>query len=112
MPRQGPRPHVWVSGPDPFRHKQHIAFLRQKAQANFRDEGWQFTFEQWLAVWGDLIEYRGRQKGSMTMVRIDYEKPWSPENARIVDRKEHSRVQLEVTRLKRQQLREQFEIKK
>jgi hypothetical protein len=48
----------------------------------------------------------------MTMVRIDYEKPWSPDNARIVDRKEHSRVQLEVTRLKRQQLREQFEIKK
>lgn len=101
MPRQGPRPHVWVTGPDPVRHKLYIAFLRQKAQANFRQEGWDFEFEDWLGVWGDNIQYRGRQKGSMTMVRKDYEKPWSKDNSRIVDRKEHSRVQLEMTRLKR-----------
>lgn len=101
MPRQGPRPHVWVTGPDPVRHKRYIAFLRQKAQANFRGEGWQFTFEEWLAVWGDQIELRGRERGSMTMVRIDYEYPWSKDNARIVDRMEHARVQQAVTVAKR-----------
>lgn len=101
MPRQGPRPHVWVSGPDPERHKRYLQWLQQRNQARFRGEEWELEFDDWLAIWGSNIQYRGRQKGSMTMVRIDYERPWSNTNARIVDRKEHSRVQLEVTRMKR-----------
>lgn len=101
MPRQGPRPNVWVSGPDPERHKRYLQWLQQRNQARFRGEEWELEFDDWLAIWGSNIQYRGRQKGSMTMVRIDYERPWSNTNARIVDRKEHSRVQLEVTRMKR-----------
>lgn len=112
MPRQGLRPHVWVSGPDPERHKRYLQWLQQKNQAQFRNEGWDFPFDDWLELWGDLIHYRGRKQGSMTMVRIDYTKPWHRDNARIVDRMEHSRVQREVIALKRTLAREQFEMKK
>jgi len=101
--KPGPRPNAWITGPDPVRHKRYIAFLRQKAQANFRDEGWNFTFDEWLAVWGENIVYRGRQRGTMTMVRVDYKQPWSKTNSRIVDRREHSRVQQAVTVAKRKQ---------
>jgi hypothetical protein len=93
MTRRGPNPNAWVSGPDPERHRRYLQWLQQKNQAQFRKEGWDFAFDDWLALWGDLIQYRGRQKGSMTMVRIDYDQPWSKDNARIVDRFEHAQVQ-------------------
>lgn len=96
-----PRPNAWITGPDPVRHKNYISFLRQKAQANFRNEGWQFTFEEWLDLWGDFISLRGRGRGCMTMVRVDYALPWSKDNARIVDRLEHARVQQAITNSKR-----------
>lgn len=91
--KRGLRPNVWVSGPDPERHRRYLQWLQQKNQAQFRNEGWDFAFDDWLEIWGDLIQYRGRKKGSMTMVRRDYDQPWSKDNARIVDRMEHAQVQ-------------------
>ena len=70
MPRSGTRPHVWVSGPDPERHRRYLQWLQQRNQAQFRGEGWDFAFDDWLNLWGDQIHLRGRQKGSMTMVQI------------------------------------------
>lgn len=101
MPVQGPKPNRWVSGPDPERHKRYLQWLQQRNQAQYRGEQWTLEFDDWLAIWGTNIQYRGRQKGSMTMVRIDYTQPWSKTNARIVDRLEHARVQNAVTQLKR-----------
>ena len=112
MPRQGQRPHVWRSGPDPERHKRYLQWLQQRNQAQFRGEPWELEFDDWLDIWGDLIQYRGRERGTMTMVRIDYTLPWSATNARIVDRIEHSRVQKQVQALKRRLAREQFQLKK
>lgn len=86
-------PHVWVSGPDPERHRRYLQWLQQKNQAQFRKEGWDFSFDDWLELWGDQIHLRGREKGSMTMVRRDYSLPWSKDNACIVDRIGHARVQ-------------------
>jgi len=105
MTRRGPNPNAWKSGPDPERHRRYLQWLQQKNQAQFRDEGWDLEFDDWLALWGTNIQYRGRQKGSMTMVRIDYEKPWSKTNACIVDRIGHARVQkiaMAVNRAKKQ----------
>jgi hypothetical protein len=112
MSRSGIRPHVWVSGPDPERHRRYLQWLQQRNQAQFRKEGWELEFDDWLDLWGTNIQYRGRKKGSMTMVRIRYDEPWSKLNARIVDRLEHSRVQREMIIAKRQELRQQFEMKK
>jgi hypothetical protein len=103
MPRRGLRPNAWVSGPDPERHKRYQQWLQQKNQAQFRKEGWDFAFDDWLDLWGTNIQYRGRKKGSMTMVRIDYDQPWSKLNARIVDRLEHAQVQQALNAKRRTQ---------
>lgn len=103
MPRKGIRPHVWVSGPDPERHKRYLQWLQQRNQAQFRGEVWNLEFDDWLMIWGDNIRYRGRQKGSMTMVRCDYDQPWSNTNARIVDRMEHAQVQQALTAKRRKE---------
>jgi hypothetical protein len=98
---RGPRPQVWITGPDPVLHKYYRAWLQQRNQAQFRKEGWDFTFEDWLAAWGDNIVHRGRGRDCMSMIRPDPMHPWSKSNYEIADRMEHSRIQGRVTQIKR-----------
>lgn len=94
----GPRPHVWISGPDPVRHKKYRVWIQQKNQAQFRQEGWSIPFEEWLEIWGDDWEHRGREKGTLCMTRSDWSLPWTRDNVRIVPREEHARMQGEAVR--------------
>lgn len=95
MPRKGqlglgtgPRPHTWIVGPDPIRHAKHTAFLRSRAQANYRNEPWAMSFEDYEAAWGDQWHRRGRGTDCLQLVRINCEQPWSATNVRLVDRTE------------------------
>lgn len=90
---QGPRPHVWVSGPDPVVHQKYRHWIQQKNQAQFRDEGWTIPFELWVEMWGDLWYNRGRQRGDYCMTRIDRELPWTPDNVHVITREAHARTQ-------------------
>ena len=92
----GPRPHIWKSGPDLQRHEQYTAFLRQRAQANFRKEQWQLTFEQFVTLWQDLWTQRGRTSTDLCMSRWNYDLPWNVENCKIMSRGEHVRVSSEI----------------
>lgn len=93
MPRTGTRPHVWkVQGFIP--HQQYIAWQRSKAQATYRKEPWDLTFEQFQTAWGPLWERRGRRSGDYCMSRIDNEKAWSPHNVKCIPRIEYLRHQL------------------
>ena len=87
---QGLRPHLWRSGPDPRAHKQYGAFLVHRAQANFRNEGHELTFEEWTAVWNQdgAWEKRGRGIDSVCLARQDLNLPWSADNIEILTRKE------------------------
>jgi hypothetical protein len=38
---------------DDIGHSKHWAFLRQRAQANYRNEGWEFTIEEYFNFWTD-----------------------------------------------------------
>lgn len=70
---------------DELLHKKHWGFLRQKAQANFRGEGWELTIEEFFELWtDDLWAQRGRKIDNYCMVRIDPEKSWSKENCAII----------------------------
>lgn len=72
---------------DRLEHAKHLAFLRQRAQANFRKEGWELTIEQFFSMWTDeLWAERGRKPLNYCMVRRDIEKPWSRENCLIITR--------------------------
>lgn len=70
---------------DPVEHAKHWAFLRQRAQAHFRGEGWEFTIEEYFQFWtDDQWRCRGRGQQDLCMVRKDIEKPWSVSNCAII----------------------------
>ena len=94
----GPRPHVWITGPDPVLHKKYRVWIQQKNQAQYRQEGWDIDFKTWLEIWGDDYANRGRVKGTLCMTRRDWSLPWTPKNVKIVPREEHARMQGEAVR--------------
>lgn len=87
--RSAPRPEVWVTGPDPRKHDIYTAWAKSRAQAHFRCEGWELTFDEYYAMWDPHWENRGRKPESMCMTRYDSSQPWNTKNARIVTRLEH-----------------------
>ena len=52
----------------------------QKHHAGKRGIDWQFTYEEWLAWWGDDIVNRGRNKGQLVMARNGDTGPYHPDN--------------------------------
>jgi alpha-L-fucosidase len=95
------RSHLWISGPNPVMHNYYKKWQQQRNQANYRKEGWEFTFDEWITKWGDDINNRGRTKLSKTMIRPDITKPWSKQNSEIVTREAHGRHQQELHRKKK-----------
>lgn len=94
MPRSGIRPHCWkVQGEIP--HKQHIAWLRAKAQANYRGEVWLLTFEEFQRIWLGYWTQRGRASTDYVMSREDPEGAWAVGNVSCVQRFEYLRRQKE-----------------
>ena len=83
---RGPRPHVWKSGPDEYRHSIYHGYLKRKAQANFRKEGWAMTFDEFYDLWKDDWNNKGRLSINVCMSRHDEELPWTRENAYIRSR--------------------------
>ena len=79
----GSRPHVWRSGPDEFRHSMYSPFLKARAQANFRGEGWGMDFDEFYDLWKNDWQNRGRLSHQMCMSRVDDEKPWTRDNTYI-----------------------------
>jgi len=87
----GLRPHVWKSGTDPQRHEQYTQWLRQRAQANYRKEVWDLSFDDFVEIWGQDWCHRGRASEDLCMTRDDYDQPWHKTNVDIVPRHEHVR---------------------
>ena len=87
----GVRPHVWKSGTDPQLHEQYTQWLRQRAQANFRKEAWDLSFEDFVEIWGTDWCHRGRASNDLCMTRDDYDLAWHKTNVTIVPRHEHVR---------------------
>jgi hypothetical protein len=83
------RPHLWICGPDKFKHDMYMPWMRAKAQANFRDEGWLLTFEQYYEIWRDYWHVRGTGGEDYCMTRYDSEKPWQVDNVYLTTRREH-----------------------
>lgn len=83
------RPHVWLTGPDEYKHSMYQPWLLNKAQANFRQEGWELSFEDYYEMWKDYWPKRGRKADDYCMTRKDWEKPWTKKNTIITIRKDH-----------------------
>ena len=83
------RPHVWIVGPDVYKHSMDQPWLMAKAQANYRGEDWALSFEEYYTLWKDEWPNRGRRPDDMCMTRQDAEGAWDTTNAYIITRKEH-----------------------
>lgn len=83
---EGEQPHRWKSGPDPKRHALYTPWLKARAQANYREEGWTITFDEFAEMWDGQWHLRGRDGPDLCMCRKDSEKPWSRDNCEIVTR--------------------------
>lgn len=68
-------------------------FLQARAQATYRNELWNFTFEDWILLWmqNDYWAYKGTGKGQYKMYRLDANMPWQIDNVEIGTR--HGRYQ-------------------
>jgi hypothetical protein len=69
-------------------HEKHIAFLRARAQANFRKEGWDLTIDNYFDLWSTDWNLRGRARNAKVLSRKDFEKGWTLENVEIITRYE------------------------
>ena len=76
--------------------KKYYVFLQQRNQALFRGEGWTIDFDTWLEIWGEQWHLRGRERGSMCMTRLDWERPWTADNVHIITREAHARAQAQA----------------
>lgn len=90
---RGPRPQVWITGPDPVLHKKYLVWLQQRNQALWREEGWHIEFDDWLKLWTDQWHLRGRERGDYCMTRRDWSLPWTLDNVQVITRSEHARQQ-------------------
>jgi hypothetical protein len=96
---RGPRPQAWITGPDPEEHKRYRTFIQQKNQAQWREEQWCITFEQWKQLWAESGQWhnRGRERSCYCMTRKDVALAWTADNAVIITREAHSRHQASLT---------------
>jgi len=68
-----------------------LRWLRQKAQAKFRGEAYDMTWEDFREVWlySRKMKHIGSKRGAYSMIRIDISRPWSIGNVAIVPRGHH-----------------------
>ena len=96
---RGPRPHIWKCGPDPKLHAMYMPWLRAKSQSDYRlrqglEVGeFKLSFDDWVELWGENWNFRGKGPDSYCMTRKDYNKDWVLDNCEIVGRLEHLRRQ-------------------
>jgi hypothetical protein len=85
-----PTPEKWLSGPDPHRHEMFTAWHKHRAQARFRKEPYELSFEDFITVWGSYTEFkcRGKTPESLCMTRRIDSGAWSVANCEIITRYE------------------------
>ncbi|CAB4153583.1 hypothetical protein UFOVP635_10 [uncultured Caudovirales phage] len=80
-------------------HKKFMPWHRARAQANYRNEEWNISFEEWCMLWPEeLWRQRGRASQEYALSRIDPKQPWNTSNAVVAPRREH------LQRIRKQQM--------
>lgn len=84
------RPLVYNHFDNEFDRARHLAFVRSRAQADYRGEIWELTYEDWSEFWPDpeTFERRGRSSDSLCLTRYDEELPWTRSNTVQLSRRD------------------------
>lgn len=73
--------------------EQRLSWSRMKAQAKFRKEIWDLSWEDYKAIWEGKWHLRGTTKESMVLTKINMHLPWTTDNVEICPRLEQWRRQ-------------------
>lgn len=82
------RPQLWIHK-DPLKHEMHHPWQARRAQAKFRGEEWDLSFDEFYELWKNDWYNRGRQRDNVCMSRKDSSLPWNKDNTIIVVRYDH-----------------------
>jgi len=66
-------------------------YCGQKSMAKKRGIAWEFTFESWLAWWGDDYALRGQGRGKLCCARFGDLGPYSPDNCKKITHEQNAR---------------------
>ena len=92
VPTRKPRPKCWITGPDELTREKFYAWHKHRAQANYRQEEYSLTFDDWQQLWSDdNFLNRGRASECLVLTRIEREGPWSIANCEVITRLEQLR---------------------
>lgn len=105
MPKGGPGiPRFYARvNEDPFDHARYMPWLKMRAQANYREELWNLSFQDFCTLWHSehLWLMRGRGREDLMLTRIDSEQAWSLDNCELMTRLNWSRRQNALNRGKK-----------
>jgi hypothetical protein len=87
-----------------IQREQRLSWNRMRAQAKFRNELWDISWEQFLDIWAAHWHMRGRAVNSLCLTRVDWHGPWTVDNTKLVSRKAHVQMQGLQKRLRNQNL--------
>lgn len=74
---------------DPVKRNIYYAFIRHKCQANWRNEEYLLTANDWFDFWPpEVFEQRGRGADNLVLCRQDQDGPWSKDNCIVTTRQD------------------------
>ena len=73
--------------------EQRLSWSRMKAQAKFRKEPWDLSWEDYNQIWDKKWHLRGTEKGSYVLTKIDQSGVWHKDNVEVIPRLEQWRRQ-------------------
>ena len=77
---------------DPF-SKEKLAYARARCQARYRGEAYELGLDEFMELWSDYWDEKGRGIDDMCMIRLDKSKPWRWDNVRMVTRRDYLTVE-------------------
>lgn len=74
--------------PKTLSEKLRLHFLRSRCQAKYRNEPWEFTWEEFQAFWQPMTRFAqvGRKPNNLVLTRRDTAQPWNTKNCVIITR--------------------------
>jgi hypothetical protein len=81
-------PDNWTSGPDPVQHDMYYAWQKHRAQASYRGEAHDLTWDDWRDIWANPVDFlnRGRRPENLTLTRVDDDGAWTRDNVEVMTR--------------------------
>lgn len=86
-------PDKWKTGPDLLTREKYYAYLKHRAQAAYRQEDHDLTWDIWQSLWtNETWEQRGKQAHNLILGRVDWDRGWHDDNVEIMTRKRHFEI--------------------